>query len=403
MIELMIKSKQHICHLVLSNIGGAPRTADSLIYSQSKAGYKVSSVVLTNLDPQWIVAFKAAEKLIIMKVTGSLFYIGGAIHQLWIAIQLRKVICDLKPDIVVCHTAFITKLFYISQLIPGSFSVPCISYIHTDVISELAAESKSRLYSPIKLLQNLFILINNWISVRSLQQASGLVFVCKSLYERFLHVGLNPRRMAICYNPAIPDPNHQPLNATAESWFKSPDLITFVSAARFHHQKDHPTLLKAFAQASQYHSNIRLILLGDGGLETQIQKLATSLEISNLVLFAGTVTNPRAYFSLSRAVILASHYEGFGMVLVEAVASGVTFISSDCPVGPREISEVLQCGTLVPTSDVDALAQAIITHVETPKEIIDRSEQIEGLFSESSCANSLEILVQEVFGEKVYK
>jgi glycosyltransferase involved in cell wall biosynthesis len=399
----MIKSKQHICHIVLSNIGGAPRTADSLISSQSKAGYKVSSVVLTNLDPQWIVAFQAAEKLIIMKVAGSLFYIGGPIHQLWIAIQLRKVISDLKPDIVVCHTAFITKLFYISQLIPGSFSVPSISYIHTDVISELPAESKSRLYSLIKLLQNLFILIDNWISVRSLQQASGLVFVCKSLYERFLDLGLNPRRIAICYNPAIPDPSHNPLNATAESWFKSPDLITFVSAARFHHQKDHQTLLKAFAQASQYHSNIRLILLGDGGLETQIQKLATSLEISNLVLFAGTVTNPRAYFSLSRAVILGSHYEGFGMVLVEAVASGVTFISSDCPVGPREISEVLQCGTLVPTNDVDALAQAIITHVETPKEIIDRSEQIERLFSESTCANGLEMLLQEVFGEKLYK
>ncbi|WP_413171971.1 glycosyltransferase [Anabaena azotica] len=396
----MIKSNPHICHLVLSNIGGAPRTADSLISSQKKAGYKVSTVVLTDLDSQWMVNFQASEKLIIMKVSGSSFYIGGLIHQIWIAMQLRKVISDLKPDIIICHTAFLTKLFYFSQLIPGRFSVPSISYIHTDVISELPAESKGSLYSLIKLLQNLFIRIDNWISLRSLQQASGLVFVCKSLYERFLYLGLNSRRMAICYNPAIPDPSHQPLNPTAESWLKSPDLITFVSAARFHHQKDHQTLLKAFAQASQYHSNIRLILLGDGDLQTEIQELATSLEISNLVLFAGTVTNPRTYFSLSRAVILASHYEGFGMVLVEAVASGVTFISSDCPVGPREISEVLNCGTLVPISDVDALATAIISHVETPQEIIDRSEQIERFFSESSCANSLEMLLQQVFDEK---
>lgn len=397
----MIKSKPHICHLVLSNIGGAPRTADSLISSQKKADYKVSTVVLTDLDSRWIVNFKASEKLIIMKVAGSSFYIGGLIHQIWIAMQLSKVINELKPDIVVCHTAFLTKLFYFSQLIPGRFSVPSISYIHTDVISELPAESKSRLYSLIKLVQNLFIRIDNWISLRSLQQASGLVFVCKSLYERFLNLGLNPHRMAICYNPAIPDSNHQPLNSSAESWLKNPELITFVSAARFHHQKDHKTLLKAFAQASQHHANIRLILLGDGDLETEIQELATSLEISNLVLFAGTVPNPRAYFSLSRAVILASHYEGFGMVLVEAVASGVTFISSDCPVGPREISEVLQCGTLVPISNVDALAKAIINHVATPQEIIDRSEQIEKFFSESSCANSLEMLLQQVFDEKV--
>ncbi|WP_237741526.1 glycosyltransferase [Anabaena sp. PCC 7108] len=394
-----MKSNQHICHLVLSNIGGAPRTADSLISSQSKTGYEVSTVVLTDLDSRWIVNFKAAKQLIIMKVAGSSFYIGGAIHQIWIAIQLNKVIADLKPDIIVCHTAFITKLFYLSRSIPGSLLVPYISYIHTDFISELQAESKTN--SLIGIFQNLSISIDNWMSLRSLQQASGLVFVCKTLYERFLNLGLNPRHMAICYNPAIPDSNHQPLNSSAESWLKNPELITFVSAARFHPQKDHPTLLKAFAQASQHHTNIRLILLGDGDLETEMQALATDLKIDDIVLFAGTVPNPRAYFSLCRAVILASHYEGFGMVLVEAIASGVTFITSDCPVGPREISELLESGTIVPPSDVDALAKAIITHVETPQETINRSEQIERLFSESSCANSLEMLLQQVFNQQV--
>ncbi|MBD2690686.1 glycosyltransferase [Anabaena catenula] len=394
-----MKSNQHICHLVLSNIGGAPRTANSLIASQSQAGYKVSTIVLTDLDSRWIVDFQAAEKLIIMKVAGGLFYIGGAIHQIWIAIQLSKLIAELKPDIVIAHTAFITKLFYLSQLIPGSLKTPYISYIHTDFISELQAESKTN--SLIGIFQNLSISIDNWMSLRSLQQASGLVFVCKSLYERFLNLGLNPRHIAICYNPAIPDTNNQPLNSTAESWLKNHELITFVSAARFHHQKDHPTLLKAFALASQHHSNIRLILLGDGNLETEMQELANSLKISDIALFTGTVTNPRAYFSLSRAVILASHYEGFGMVLVEAVASGVTFIASDCPVGPREISEVLASGTLVPPNDVDALAKAIINQVETPKEIIDRSEQIERLFSESSCANSLEMLLHQIIAQQI--
>ena len=393
-----MKSNQHICHLVLSNIGGAPRTANSLISTQSQAGYKVSTIVLTDLDLQWIVDFKAAEKLIIMKVAGNLFYIGGIMHQIWIAIKLSKVIAELKPDIIVCHTAFITKLFYLSQLIPRSVKIPYISYLHTDFISELQGESKNN--SLIGTFQNLSIGVDNRISLSSLQQASGLVFVCKSLYERLLNLGLNPRQVEVCYNPAIPDTNNQPLNSTAELWLKNQELITFVSAARFHHQKDHPTLLKAFALASQHHSNIRLILLGDGNLETEMQEFANYLNISDIVLFAGTVTNPRAYFLLSRAVILASHYEGFGMVLVEAVASGVTFIASDCPVGPREISEVLECGCLVPPNDVDTLSKAIINHVETPKEIIDRSEKIERLFSESSCANKLEMLIEKILQKK---
>ncbi|MGA9380246.1 MAG: glycosyltransferase [Phormidium sp.] len=378
----------------MNNLGGAAKVANSLISSQVKAEHKVSTVALTDLDSRWQIAFQASEKLIIMKVSGAEFYIGGATHQISIAIQLSKVIANLKPDIIVCHTAFLTKLFYLSQLIPGSLSLPYISYIHADFVSELpTANNKNPLILP---LQNLSISLDRWISLRAIQQANGLVFVCQSLYERLAKFGLNQPRILISYNPAIPDTNNIALNPKAESWLNNPQLITFVCAARFHHQKDHKTLLQAFAKVSQNHSNIRLVLLGDGDLETEMQTLTNSLGIDEIVLFAGSVSNPIAYFSLCRAVILASNFEGLPLVLVEAVASGVTFIASDCPVGPREISQVLECGTIVPPRDVDALAAAIIDHVKTPRERIDRSEQIADLFSEISCANRLETLIQQI-------
>lgn len=384
----------HICHIVSNNIGGAPKVADSLISSQAKAGYKVSTVVLTVLESQWIVAFKAAQTVIVMKVAGTSFIIGGIIHQIWAAIQLSKVIAEQKPDIIVCHSAFITKIFYISQLIPGSLSVPYISYIHSDYISESQVEPKT---NPVSAsIQNLSTSLTRRFDMGAIQQASGLVFVGKTLYQRFASIGFNHHRIVISYNPCIDDTSNQPLHPTAKSWFNDSQLITFVSASRFHHQKDHKTLLKAFAKVSQNHLNIRLILLGEGDLEREVQALAKSLGIDEVVLFTGSVLNPRAYFSLSRAVILASHFEGLPLVLVEAVASGVTFIATDCPVGPREISEVLKCGTLVPLSDVDALAEAIVDHVKTPQESIDRSEQIAQLFSETSCANRLENLIEQV-------
>ncbi|MBN3926275.1 glycosyltransferase [Nostoc sp. NMS4] len=387
----------HICHLVLNNIGGAPKVADSLISSQSKAGYQVSTVVLTVLESQWIVSFKAANTVVVMKVAGTLFIIGGIIHQIWVAIQLSRVIAEQKPDIIVCHTAFVTKLFYISQFIPKSLSIPYISYIHSDYISESQVERK---INPISaLLQNLFTSLTSRIDILALQQASGLIFVCNSLYQRFVNIGFKHHRIVISYNPAIDDISNQSLHPTATSWFNNSQLITFVCASRFHHQKDHKTLLKAFAKVSQNHLNIRLILLGEGNLETEMQVLAKFLAIDEIVLFAGSVLNPRAYFSLSRAVILASHFEGLPLVLVEAVASGVTFIATDCPVGPREISEVLKCGTIVPPNDVDALAEAIIDHVKTPPQKIDRSEQISQFFSETSCANKLEGLIQEVVSQ----
>jgi glycosyltransferase involved in cell wall biosynthesis len=387
----------HICHIVLNNLGGAPKVADSLISSQAKAGHKVSTVVLTALDPRWKVSFNAAQIVIVMKIAGTLFYIGGAIHQIWVAIKLNKIIAEQKPDIIVCHCAFITKLFYLSQLLPGSLPIPYISYIHSDYISESQIERKT---NPISaLIKNLSTSITSRIDIQALQQASGVVFVCKALYQRFANIGFKHPRIVISYNPAIDDTSNQPLHPIAKSWLENLQMITFVCASRFHHQKDHKTLLKAFAKASENNLNIRLILLGDGELETEIQAMANSLAINNIVLFAGSVPNPRAYFSQSRAVILASNFEGLPLVLVEAVASGVTFIASDCPVGPREISEILKCGTIVPPSDVDALAEAIIDHVKSCQQKIDRSEQISQFFSETSCANQLEGLIQQVVSQ----
>jgi glycosyltransferase involved in cell wall biosynthesis len=384
----------HICHLVLNNIGGAPKVADTLISAEVRAGDRVSTIVLTDVDGKWPLAFQASQLVKIMRVNGDLFYIGGAIHQLSIAIALDRVLTEIQPDIIVAHTAFVTKLLYLSQAIGRSSSIPYIAYLHSDFRSEL--EFGSPLPSWGGLVDKISIAVNRWMSTRALQRSSGIIIVCKTLAERLPNLGLDPDRIVVSYNPVMADAQILPLHPTAQSWLDRSDLVTFVCAARFHPQKDHHTLLRAFAKASQTYSNIRLILLGDGDLEADIKALAHSLGIDEMVLFAGSVLNPRAYFARSRAVILPSHFEGFGLVSIEAVASNVTFIASDCPVGPREISEVLNCGTLVEPNNVDSLATAIEYHVTTPPEIIDRREQIDRLFSESSCANNLKNLISQI-------
>jgi glycosyltransferase involved in cell wall biosynthesis len=77
------------------------------------------------------------------------------------------------------------------------------------------------------------------------------------------------------------------------------------------------------------------------------------------VQLVGAVDNPLAWMRRARVFVLASQYEGFGNVLVEALAVGTRVVATDCPVGPREVLQDGRLGALLPTGDVRALAAAM--------------------------------------------
>ncbi len=88
--------------------------------------------------------------------------------------------------------------------------------------------------------------------------------------------------------------------------------------------------------------------------------LIDSLELQNYVSLPGFVKNPYAFMANSSLFVLSSNYEGFGNVIVEAMACGTPIVSTDCFSGPSEILQNGYWGTLVPVKNLSALANAII-------------------------------------------
>jgi glycosyltransferase involved in cell wall biosynthesis len=136
-----------------------------------------------------------------------------------------------------------------------------------------------------------------------------------------------------------------------------------VSVARLDEiQKDHRTLLRAYAQlvATQKGAlNEALVIVGDGGFRAELEALAIELGVGERVHFTGYRNNPHAVVAGASALVLSSRYEGMPMVLLEALALGKPVISTDCPTGPREILDDGKFGLLVPIGNVDAMAQAM--------------------------------------------
>ena len=156
---------------------------------------------------------------------------------------------------------------------------------------------------------------------------------------------------------------HMPL---AHPWFggAATDVPVFVSVGRLADPKDFPSLLRAFAKVVATQP-ARLVILGEGPHRHLLKALIAELGIGDKVDLVGYQQNPLPFMRLAELVILSSHYEGFAIVLAEALACGTKVVSTDCPHGPAEILDHGTYGVLVPVSDPAALAEGVLTALNT--------------------------------------
>lgn len=134
------------------------------------------------------------------------------------------------------------------------------------------------------------------------------------------------------------------------------NLVMQVSS--FQKPKDQPTLIKAMKFLPE---NTKLLLVGDGHLRKSCENLVRELGLEARVSFLGVRTDISELLKTVDICVLSSHYEGFGLVAVESMASGKPFIGSNVP-GLREV--VKGAGLLFPKGNVKALVQHITNLLE---------------------------------------
>ncbi|MEA1072705.1 glycosyltransferase [Sphingomonas sp. LY160] len=120
-------------------------------------------------------------------------------------------------------------------------------------------------------------------------------------------------------------------------------------------EKNHPDLVRSLALLP----NARLMIVGEGQGRPQLEALAKELGISDRLIMPGFRIDPWPFLASADVFALSSRYEGFGLVLVEALHAGLRIVSTDCPFGPREILADGKYGQLVPVGDEQAMAAAL--------------------------------------------
>ena len=118
-------------------------------------------------------------------------------------------------------------------------------------------------------------------------------------------------------------------------------------------------MLDAFAKVHRV-TGAELWILGEGSERGAVEAQIARLGLGSAVRLLGFQRDPAAFMRRATVFCLSSYYEGFGNVIVEAMASGAPVVSTACPHGPSEIITDGENGLLVPVRDSEALSQALI-------------------------------------------
>lgn len=197
-------------------------------------------------------------------------------------------------------------------------------------------------------------------------RADALTCVSRDMVEQYRQVFRSAPHTHV-YNIVVDSSSDARMTeAVNEGWLINKSEPVIVAAGTLQPWKGFHDLIRAVALVNAAGRKVRLIILGEGPLHSELQNLATELGVGDRVRLPGFTYNPLKYFARADLFVLSSYVEGLPNVLVEAMMCGCTPVSTDCPTGPREVLQDGRFGSLVPPGNPQALAAAINWRLDNP-------------------------------------
>lgn len=316
--------------------GGAERIVQILLCRLDRSRFSPSLVIL---HPEIVYPLPSDVRPVVLHKTRRRDFFR-------VVRDLARLVDRVRPDILVSlleYTNFVAVL--------AGFRARCRPRL---VVSARNATSFHIAGSRLRAAKRLLIALLYRRSDRVVCISEG---VKKDLVRRFF---LPPGRMRVIHNglelerirlAAAEPPDHP--------WFNPRRRPVVIAAGRLVSLKGFAGLLRAIARVVG-RIDCSLLILGEGPERGNLRRLARELGIADKVDLPGFQTNPFSFFSRSDLFVLSSFWEGFGNVLVEAMACGTAVVAADCPFGPSEIIRNGKDGLLVPAGDEEALAAAVL-------------------------------------------
>lgn len=255
--------------------------------------------------------------------------------------RLRQLLNSLLPDIVI-STGTSEKYFLPHLNVPSS---PAF-------IREIHSSKDYRLRSAQGLFDKIIAVLGNFADYRiNIWSYDRIVLLTNE--DLRLHWRSN-RKISVIPNP-VTAPN---------SSLSSLHNKIAIAVGRLEYPKNFESLIRAWGIVHQTHRDWRLEIWGDGSLRGVLQGQINRNLLEKAVLLKGYTDDIYSKYGNASFLVCSSLFEGFGLMMLEAMYSGLPIISYDCPCGPRELIQDNNNGYLVQLGDEKMLAKQICRLIE---------------------------------------
>lgn len=313
--------------------GGAERVLVLLAEGLAKRGHQVTVITLNRRDNDAYKLSKTIKRFELSEVFHGTKHPVALNRNYQIISGLRKLLSDNKPDVIISFVHMVNLRVILSLF---GTKIPLIITEHTN-------PKKSKL--PLV-----------WRGIRRLlyPQADLLVVVSEGVKSGF-HWML---RNKVIYNPVeITTPN----NTASRKMVNSAQPKVIGAMGRLCYVKGFDILIKAFAPIAAKYPEWNLIIFGEGEEREALDQQVKVAKLQDRISLPGFVDNPMVQMAIMSIFVVSSRWEGYCLVLAEAMAVGLPVISFNCPSGPSELITNNVDGLLIEKGNVEKLTQSMET------------------------------------------